>query len=132
MPARRSGSNTVHTETRAGVLFSLGVAFLAGPVVALANQQTLYSLAVSTCGHEGAAKTLHAVPIAGLIVTALAALLAFRHWRRVGRGVEDEFGSVDTRTRFLAIGGMGMSAIAALLIVWQWVAVLFFSPCASV
>ena len=48
---------------------------------------------------------------------------------RVGRGTEDEAGTVNSRTRFVAMCGMAASALSALVILAQWLAIVVFGAC---
>ena len=64
-----------------------------------------------------------------VVNTLGAGFLAWRDWDRVGRGVEDEAATIDSRSRFLALGGMAISALSALLILAQWLAIFVFGAC---
>ena len=114
--------------TRWPGLLSLSLGLLLGPVVALANQQLIYTVNMWACGHR-MQPAMHVVPILCLIVTIGAAITAYRDWRAVGRGVEDEEGTVHTRTRFIAMLGIAISVFSALVIVAQWAAIFVFDPC---
>ena len=109
-------------------LLRLSLGMLLGPVVALANQQLTYSANMWACGH-GLQAAIHVVPILCLIVTAGAAIVAYRDWRAVGGGLEDEAATVSTRTRFMALSGILISIFSSLVIVAQWAAVFVFDPC---
>jgi hypothetical protein len=98
-------------------------------VAALANQELIYVANAWACG-KSAPLALHVVAFVCLLVTLGAGLLARADWARVGRGTEDEAGTVDSRTRFLALCGMAASAISALVILAQWLAIVVFGPCA--
>jgi hypothetical protein len=80
------------------------------------------------CG-TGGQLTMHVVPLICLLITLGAGFLAWTDWVRIGRGVEDEAATIDSRTRFLALGGMASSAISALLIIAQWLAIFVFAAC---
>jgi len=110
-------------------ILRLALGVLLPPAAVLTNQELIYMSGVWVCGlHYSAA--LHVVPVLCLILCAGAGVTSYRDWQRVGGGLEEEHGSaVVTRTRFLALCGMGVAAISALLTVAQWLAVFVFGPC---
>jgi len=110
------------------LVLSLGV--LLGPTVALTNQELIYAVGMWACAHGR--WVTHIVPALCLIVTAGTTASAVRSWRAVGRGAEDEEATIATRTRFLAITGIGVSAFSCLVIIVQWVAVFVFDPCQGI
>jgi hypothetical protein len=114
--------------TRWPGLLSLSLGLLLGPIVALANQEMIYSANMWACGH-GARGTMHVIPLLCLTVALGAGLTARRDWKAVGGGVHDEDATVEQRTRFVALLGMAMSAFSAAVIVAQWAAVVVFDPC---
>lgn len=56
-------------------------------------------------------------------------MVAYRDWRATGGGVDDDQASVASRTRFLAIAGMGIGVLSSLLVIAQWAAIVVFAPC---
>jgi hypothetical protein len=114
--------------TRTRGLLGLTLGWLLGPVVALINQQTIYSVNMWACGRNMSG-TMHIVPALCLIVAVGCGVKSYRDWKQVGGGVEVELGGVATRTRFVSIGGIFVSAISALVILCQWLAVFYFDPC---
>lgn len=114
--------------TRWPGLLSLTLGIVVGPIAVLVNEELIYVTNMWACG-TGKQLAMHVVPILCLAVTLGAGLLAWRDWDRVGRGVEDEAATVDSRSRFLALGGMAISALSALLILAQWLAIFVFGAC---
>jgi len=114
--------------TRWPGLLSLTLGIVAGPIAVLANEELIYVTNMWACG-TGRQLAMHVVPIICLLVTLGAGLLAWRDWDRVGRGIEDEAATIDSRSRFLALGGMAISALSALLILAQWLAIFVFGAC---
>jgi hypothetical protein len=114
--------------TRWPGLLSLALGWLLGPVVALLNQQITYQADMWACGSNAGA-SIHLVPFLCLVVTVGAGITAYRDWKAVGAGVEEEAADVPSRTRFLAMGGIGISAFSSLVIIAQWAAVFVFDPC---
>ena len=109
-------------------LLRLSLGVLLGPVIALANQQTIYSTNMWACGH-GAHAVMHVVPAVGLLVSIGVAMLAYRDWSAVGRGTQDETDGAEARTRFVALLGISASLLSSLVIVAQWAAIFVFEPC---
>jgi hypothetical protein len=109
-------------------LMRLTVGWVGGPIAALANQQLTYVANMWACGH-GHHGVLHVIPLICLAAAIGVGVLAYRDWAMVGRGVEDEEATVATRSRFVSLLGMAMSALSALVILAQWLAVFVFDPC---
>lgn len=114
--------------TRWPGLLSLSLGVLLGPVIALTNQELIYAADTWTCGH-GYRGTMHLIPLLCLVVTIATAITAFRDWRAAGSGVEDEAATIASRTRFLAIMGIGISVFCSLVVIAQWAAIVVFDPC---
>ena len=114
--------------TRWPGLLGLTLGIVTGPIAVLVNEELIYVTNMWACG-AGKQLAMHVVPIICLVVTLGAGLLAWRDWDRVGRGVEDEAATVDARSRFLALGGMAISALSALIILAQWLAIFVFGAC---
>jgi len=114
--------------TRWPGLLGLTLGIVTGPIAVLVNEELIYVTNMWACG-TGKQLAMHVVPIICLVVTLGAGLLAWRDWDRVGRGVEDEAATVDARSRFLALGGMAISALSALIILAQWLAIFVFGAC---
>jgi len=106
----------------------LTIAALAGPVLALANQQLIYMANMWTCGHH-MQHAAHVIPALCLIVTGFAAVVGYRAWRITGLNDDDEGHGITARARFLGITGVGLNVFAALVIIAQWIAILVFDPC---
>ena len=114
--------------TRWPGLLSLSLGVLLGPIAALVTQSIIFAATGWTCGRD-IGSTMHIIPALSLIVAVGAGVAAHRNWRAVGKGVEDEHGAVTTRTRFLALMGVALSAFSALVIVAMWASIFVFAPC---
>ena len=123
-----AGSESNSPFARGRGLLRLSLGMLLGPVVALANQQLTYSTNMWACGH-GLQTAIHVVPLLCLVVTLGTAIVAYRDWRAVGGGLEDEDATISTRTRFMSLCGILISIFSSLVIVAQWAAVFVFDPC---
>jgi len=128
MATRREIPNDSARFGRWPGLLSLSLGVILGPIAALANQEMIYVTNMWACG-TGSRLAMHIVPLVCLIVAVGAGLLARADWARLGGGTEDEAATVDSRSRFLALAGMAASAISALLILAQWLAIFVFGPC---
>ena len=118
----------IQAFTRWPGLLSLSLGVLLGPVIALTNQELIYAADTWTCGH-GYRGTMHLIPLLCLAVTIGAAVTAYRDWRATGGGVEEERATIESRTRFLAMLGIGISIFSSLLIIAQWAAIFTFTSC---
>jgi len=114
--------------TRWPGLLSLSLGVLLGPTIALINQEAIYAVNMWSCGH-GIRATMHIAPAVCLAIAIGTAMMAYRDWRAVGGGVEDEDGTVETRTRFVSLLGITISVFSSLVIVAQWAAIFVFDPC---
>jgi len=104
------------------VRLALGV--LLGPVIALLNQQAIYTGATWACGHN-ARGTLHIVPALCLIGVLIVAGDAYGIWR--GSRRHDD--ALSTRTQFLSIVGVAVSLFSAVVIAAQWMGIFTFDAC---
>lgn len=109
-------------------LLSLSLGWLLGPTVALVNQQLIYAANMWACGRDQPL-AMHVIPILCLAVIVGTGITAYRDWKAVGAGVEDEAATVETRTRFIAMGGIAISIFCGLVVLAQWAAVFVFDPC---
>jgi hypothetical protein len=114
--------------TRWPGLATLTLGVVLGPIAVLVNEELIYVTNMWACG-TGNQLAMHVVPVICLIVALGGGILAWSDWVRVGRGTEDEDATVDSRTRFLALCGIAASAISALLILAQWLAIFVFGAC---
>ncbi|MDB4916947.1 MAG: hypothetical protein JWM95_4591 [Gemmatimonadetes bacterium] len=126
----RAGDWSTRFATWPG-LTSLALGLVLGPIVALVNQQAIYAANMWVCGH-GLRGSLHLIPALGILVVAGMAYESHRSWMAVGGGAADQDDSVATRTRFLAMLGMAISAFSALVIFAQWLGIFMFDPCVKV
>jgi hypothetical protein len=128
MATRTTSPNETARFVRWPGLLSLTLGVVLGPIAMLVNEEMIYLTNMWACGTRSQL-AMHVVPLICLIVAAGAGFRAYADWNRVGRGVEEKAATVDSRTRFLALGGMAISALSALLILAQWLAIFVFGAC---
>jgi hypothetical protein len=104
------------------------IALAAGPSVVLAGMLLKAVLVPWSCRH-GSVAILHAVSAVSVTLAFASAWLAAREWRRAGGGWPDHGGGRRGRSRFLAVQGMLLSLVAALVMAAQWIPDLILSPC---
>jgi hypothetical protein len=98
------------------------------PAVFFAHLQVAYVLVKWACLNHGEV-WIHVAGVASVLLAALGMLVAWRAWDRAGREAPGEEGGPPPRARFLAVTGLGTSALFVLLLAAQWVAAFFISPC---
>jgi uncharacterized membrane protein YidH (DUF202 family) len=113
-------------SARASIDLRLALGVLLGPVIALLNQQAIYSGATWACGHN-ARGTLHVIPILCLIGVLIVAGNSYRIWRRSRR--EDSESARSLRTQFLSIVGVAVTLFSAVVIAAQWMSIFTFDAC---
>lgn len=114
--------------TRWPGLARLTLGVVVGPIAALANEELIYVTNMWACGTR-MQPAMHIVPIICLLVTFAALAMSWADWVAVGRGLEEEEATVDARSRFLALAGMGIGSLSALIILAQWLAIFVFGAC---
>jgi hypothetical protein len=106
----------------------LWISILITPLVALLQLSANYALVPLACEKQQHAP-IHL--IAGLsLVAALAGMwMAWTAWREAGVQSPGDYGDAYSRSRFLAVVGLSLSALMALTIVAQWLTAAFIAPC---
>lgn len=124
---KASAGNVAEFKEGAGPA-SLWAGALAGPLAALTQLQVNYALVRWACD-RGIEWSLHVVALVALLVTLAAALLSWRNWWRAGGGFEDGGAGVLPRSRFMALVGLMLGLLSALVVVAQWIPVFLYNPC---
>jgi hypothetical protein len=108
---------------------ALFAANLAAPLAWLLFLQTEYALVPWACRHGSRhPPALYAVAATAFATAAASALLAWREWRLGGRGLGDD-GPPAGRIAFMALTGLGVSVLFALVILSASLPMLIFAPC---
>lgn len=117
------------TGARGGGAQWFGV--LAPALAMLTNVSLGFALVPWSC----AAKTrvlLHAEIAVLVLVSVAAGIVAHHEWRRHGGGGEaDDAGGPAARARFLGVMGIGSSVLFTLILLAQWLANAYLTPCLS-
>lgn len=88
-----------------------------------------YAVVPYACWHRVEALN-HLASLATFVLALSGAWVAWGSWKETGGGWDaDDLGGPVGRSRFMALGGMALGALFALLILGQWVPNLFLSPC---
>ena len=98
------------------------------PIAALTQQSVNYALVALECQQQQRLP-VHLVAAAALAVTLVGVAIAWARWREVGVAAPQDSGDQQSRTRFLAIVAVSISALMALTVASQWLTAAFISPC---
>jgi hypothetical protein len=102
---------------------SLWSGILAGPIAWIINLQLRYALVPWACAHSSRrVLTIIAIPL--IVICIAGAFLA-----RTGLAVGETETAYPMRVRFMAYGGLMLSAIFALTILASMIPDFFLSPC---
>jgi hypothetical protein len=100
---------------------------LLAPAAFFAHLQIGYVLVPRACRHHQDV-WLHVVGVASVLLAAVGLAIAWRVWQATHDAPGDAGGPAP-RARFLGATRLGVSALLVLLLVAQWVAAFFISPC---
>ena len=98
---------------------------LIGPLAWLVDLQTVSVLVPWACRRPTGAMV--ALLAAGMLALALSTAGVVQAWQRIGAGAAS--GAAHSRTRFIALTGIGTSAVLVLLVVAGMLPVLLLAPC---
>jgi hypothetical protein len=102
---------------------------LAPPLAMLTNVSLGFALVPWSCAAKGRL-LLHAEIAVLVLISISAGIVAHREWKRYGGGGEaDDAGGPGPRTRFLGVMGIGSSVLFTLILLAQWFANVFLTPC---
>jgi len=104
------------------------VGVLGAPLVWLVCLQVNYSLAPWAC-HTGQKNVLGVATIVALILVLGAGAAAWITWRAAGATAATEEGGEHGRSRFMALAGLGVSGLIALLVLASFVPIAVLEAC---
>jgi hypothetical protein len=124
----------VHQPQHDGALLTnlaLWVAFFLGPAAWAVHLQVVYAASQQVCDGTFSKSTLHIISALCLIASVVGGLLAMALWLRAGAVWPSERGDdLTARARLLSAEAMLTSLLFSLVIIAQWLSVLYYSPCA--
>jgi hypothetical protein len=109
-------------------LFSQWIGILGGPLVWLVFLQLNYMLAPSACLSQNKVM-LGIVTVVALFGTVAPAFAAGRAWHHTGATGQTEEGGAIGRSRFMALSGIGLSALFALVVLASAIPIIFLGAC---
>jgi len=108
--------------------FTLWLVMLGGPLVWLIYMEVGYALTPLACAGQN--KTAISMTlIAALAITLAIALLAWRSWRLAADGVPDRETRALDRSRFMALSGLGLSALSLLAVLASAIPIYLLGAC---
>ena len=112
---------------------ALWITILAGPIAWAVHLLATYSLTQTACT-DHRQWLLHLVSLAVLPIPVAGGIVAARLWRRLPAGSTGSIShggdDLRSRSRFMALSGMVMSAFFVLAIVAQWIPAWILGACA--
>jgi hypothetical protein len=112
----------------AGRVLVLWATWAIGPVAWTLHLMVSYLLVEWVCG-TGNVWVLHGVTLATVLMAAAGGLIAWRQWTAAGRRWPGAGGDPASRTRFLAVGGLIISLLSALIILAEGIPNFILSAC---
>ncbi|MFN7931457.1 MAG: hypothetical protein U0Y68_26715 [Blastocatellia bacterium] len=101
---------------------------LAGPLAWALSQQVGYLFVTLDCSYTKRL-ALWPVMLGTILLAGAGAWVSWRNWQEVGNTWPDEGGGVLSRSRFLAFVGLLLSGFSVLVILAEWLPVLFYRQC---
>ena len=111
-----------------GRQFLLWTGLLLPPLVWGAQLELVYLLSDYGC-LKGSFLPIHLVSVAALALTIIGGLLSWHHWMKAGGEWKSETAGSLPRSRFIAILGVLLAAVSALLVIGTWMPALTGVPC---
>ena len=90
-----------------------------------------YGLVEVACG-IGSSIPLHIASLLCIAIAAAALVVAVRLWHQFGRSLPGEAGGPLPRSRLLTVVGLLGNAFFIIVIVAQWLTVVFLHPCMAI
>jgi hypothetical protein len=103
-------------------------AIVLAPFAWLLDMQISYAMVKWACENDRR-ELLLLMPLGSLTLVGVAAVMSWSTLKRVGDNAVEDGGHQEDRSYFLAVAGIGMSALFALLILTSVVPRYVLSPC---
>lgn len=108
----------------------MALAIVAGPLVALVNQGSIYAASAWGWGCTGTTRaTMHGIAAICFAVAIATAARAVRWQWRLRAAVKNGGSDEVRRSHFMTVVATSTALFGSLLILWQWFAVALFAPC---
>lgn len=115
-------------QPRADSAFTLWMGVLIAPAAYFLQLVVAYALIPWVCG-GGGSYVLHLVTVTALALCTFGGWLAWRSWRRAGRGYPRDDNNVVSRAEFMAFGGLMLSALFFAAIIAQEIPTWIVDAC---
>lgn len=110
-----------------GLMMLIG-GLLIGPAIWFVDLQVSYAAVKWACEHDRRGVIL-ALPLASLAIVAGSTWMSWSSWMKL-RGTASQQGAhIEDRSYFLALAGLGLNAVFALLILASFAPRYLLSPC---
>jgi hypothetical protein len=103
---------------------------LGAPLIFLVHLQAGYALVPLACRLQSGLLT-HGPTALAVLLTASAAFVSHRSWKRNGYEWPDSSASPQTSNRFLGALGVMVSVFVIIALVAQWLPIAFVNPCSQ-
>lgn len=110
-----------------GLMMLIGGVLLP-PFAWLMDLEISYAIVKWTCEHDRRFLVM-LIPLGSLSITAAAAWMSWSSWVKLRAVASAEGGHIEDRSYFLAIAGLFMSAVFAILIIASMAPRFLLSPC---
>jgi len=109
-------------------LFALWTGIVGGPLVWLIILEFNYALAPAACRSGDKSGLLIGTSVA-LVLSLIATFIAWRSWHAAGAVLATATADPVTRSRFMALAGLGLSALMTLLIFASFLPITLLGVC---
>ena len=109
-------------------LAALWLGIVGGPIAWLLYLQLSYMLAPRAC-QAGDKTALAVVAVVALATTIAITIVSWRAWHASGADYDTGEGTVLGRSRFMALSGLGISALIILLVIASFIPIFVLGAC---
>jgi|RhiMetdeSRZDD1v2_1073273.scaffolds.fasta_scaffold241374_3 hypothetical protein len=109
-------------------LFALWTGMVGGPLIWLIVLEFNYALSPAACRSGDKSALIIGTSVA-LLLSLIAAFIAWRSWHAAGPVVTTAAGDALTRCRFMALTGLGLSVLIIFLIMASFLPIAILEVC---